>query len=189
MWHNRLLLPWPVTSFRSGQRTLTRRSSSGRAPSSRGIPSCGRSRCRCASTYTWPQQMRGVPRLNRTASRTWRCVSSWRDLAASRLSHSNSVTGSPESALARSRLWSHWWCWRSRNDTCVTEFQILPSCFKLISNDSIWRVKQRIGLSKPRLRQDENYPSGFCANPNGAIFIVPENHIKYIKPTLERITI
>lgn len=173
----------------SGQTTLTRWSSSGRAPSSGGIQSCARSQCPCASTCTWPRQMRGVPKLNRTVSQTWRCASSWRDLAASRLSRSNSISGSLESALIWSRLWLHWWCWRYRNDIHVTEFEILPSCFKFISTDSIWWAKQRFGVIKPRLWQDENYPLGFSANSNGVIFIVPENHIKYIKPALERITI
>lgn len=87
-----------------------------------------------------------------------------------------------ESALVWSRSWSHWWCRSYRNNICVIEFRTLPSRLKWISNYNIhWTVRRHICVSetgialiKPRLWQDENYPSGFCADRNGAIFIVPE---------------
>lgn len=90
-----LLQPFIITIFNSrpflpGLRKLTRWSSSGRARSSEGIPNCGRNLCRCALTCIWLQQTRAVPRQDRTASLTWRYVSSWRGLAAFHLSHSNS---------------------------------------------------------------------------------------------------
>lgn len=107
-------------------------------------------------------------------------------------SHHEEIAQHPDHrAVTPPRRWLQAVCGRSRscgNDPRVAETRIIVLIVLemkfMVPHSSSCSSHPRSGTGAALLKlwQDENYPSGLCADPNGAILKVPGNCVIYIRP-------